>query len=62
MFWQEDGGFFFDSLADRSLKVRMRGSYDGAEPAGNSVAAGNLIRLARLRALMAGAMARVYEA
>jgi hypothetical protein len=50
LFWQDAGGFFYDSVADSSLKVRMRGSYDGAEPAGNSVAAHNLLRLARLRA------------
>ncbi len=50
LFWQDEGGFFYDSVADSSLKVRMRGSYDGAEPAGNSVAAHNLLRLARLRA------------
>ena len=50
LFWNETGGFFYDSVADSSLKVRMRGIYDGAEPAGNSVAAHNLLRLARLRA------------
>ncbi len=48
LFWEEDGGFFYDSAADSSLKVRMRGTYDGAEPAGNSVAAHNLLRLAHL--------------
>jgi len=50
LFWYEEGGFFYDSVADSSLKVRMRGTYDGAEPAGNSVAAHNLLRLSRLRA------------
>jgi uncharacterized protein len=49
LFWNDNGGFFYDSVADSSLKVRMRGIYDGAEPAGNSVAAHNLLRLARLR-------------
>jgi len=47
-FWNETGGFFFDSVADSSVRVRMRDKYDGAEPAGNSVAAHNLLRLAIL--------------
>lgn len=50
LFWQDEGGFFYDSVADPSLRVRMRGTYDGAEPAGNSVAAQNLLRLSCLRA------------
>ncbi len=49
LFWNEKGSFFFDSAADSSVKVRMRDKYDGAEPAGNSVAAHNLLRLALLR-------------
>ncbi len=49
LFWHEGGGFFYDSVADSRLKVRMRGTYDGAEPAGNSVAAHNLLFLADLR-------------
>jgi hypothetical protein len=49
LFWNEEGGFFFDSVADPSVKVRMRDQYDGAEPAGNSVAALNLSRLGQLR-------------
>ena len=48
LFWNEPGGFFFDSAADSSIKVRMRDKYDGAEPAGNSVAAHNLLRLSVL--------------
>jgi uncharacterized protein YyaL (SSP411 family) len=48
LFWNETGNFFFDSVADSSVKVRMRDKYDGAEPAGNSVAAHNLLRLALL--------------
>jgi len=50
LFWHESGGYFYDSAADPSLKLRMRGMYDGAEPAANSVAAHNLLRLSRLRA------------
>jgi uncharacterized protein len=49
LFWDERGGFFFDSPADPQVKIRMRVSYDGAEPAGNSVAALNLLRLGYLR-------------
>ena len=48
LFWDEAGSFFFDSVADSSIKVRMRDQYDGAEPTGNSVAAHNLLRLALL--------------
>ncbi len=40
LFWNEKGGFFFDSVADPSVKIRMRASYDGAKPTANSVAAG----------------------
>ncbi|MEJ2056818.1 MAG: thioredoxin domain-containing protein [Desulfofustis sp.] len=49
LFWNEDGAYFFDSFSDPTLKVRMRAEYDGAEPAGNSVAALNLIILGHLR-------------
>jgi hypothetical protein len=49
LFWNEDGGYFFDSVDDPTLKVRMRSEYDGAEPAGNSVAALNLLLLGQLR-------------
>ncbi len=48
-FWDEKGGFFYDSPTDPSVSIRMRGSYDGAEPAGNSVAALNLLRLGQLQ-------------
>jgi uncharacterized protein YyaL (SSP411 family) len=48
LFWNETGGFFFDSAADSSIKIRMRERYDGAEPAGNSVAVHNLLRLGQL--------------
>jgi uncharacterized protein len=49
LFWDDKEGNFFDSVADPDIKVRMRGGYDGAEPAGNSVAARNLLRLAQLQ-------------
>jgi len=49
LFWNERQNFFFDSVTDPSIKVRMRAQYDNAEPAGNSVAALNLIRLGQLQ-------------
>jgi uncharacterized protein YyaL (SSP411 family) len=45
-FWDENGGGYFSSAAgDPHLLVRMKEDYDGAEPAANSVAALNLLRL-----------------
>jgi len=41
-------GFFDTSGRDNTVLVRMKEQYDGAEPAGNSVAAMNLIRLSRM--------------
>jgi uncharacterized protein len=49
LFWDAaDGGFFETSGRDPSVLVRMKEAYDGAEPAGNSVAAMNLLRLTEL--------------
>jgi hypothetical protein len=48
LFWNEKEGFFFDSVADPSVMIRIRDKYDGAEPTGNSVAAHNLLRLAQV--------------
>ena len=48
LFRDEKGGAFFDSLQDPTVVVRMKGDYDGAEPAANSIAAKNLVRLGRL--------------
>ena len=48
LFWDEKEGGFFDSLQDPTVVVRMKGDYDGAEPAANSIAAENLVRLGRL--------------
>jgi uncharacterized protein YyaL (SSP411 family) len=44
----KDGGFFATSGRDPSVLLRMKDDYDGAEPAGSSVAALNLLRLAEL--------------
>lgn len=46
IFWDDNrGGFFDTSGEDASVLVRTKEQYDGAEPAGNSVAAMNLLRL-----------------
>jgi len=42
VFWDEKNKGFFDSVRDESVPVRMKGQYDGAEPAGNSISASNL--------------------
>ena len=47
-FWDEnEGGLFFTGTYSEELLVRKKDAYDGAMPSGNSVAALNLIRLAR---------------
>lgn len=47
-FWDEKkGGFFFTGTYSEKLLVRKKEAYDGAMPSGNSVAALNLVRLAR---------------
>lgn len=46
LFWDADRGGYFNSRADDpTVIVRLKEDYDGAEPAPNSVAAMNLIRL-----------------
>ncbi len=48
-FWDaENGGFFYTGDDHRNLIARTKPTYDGAEPAGNSVAAEALVRLAKL--------------
>jgi uncharacterized protein YyaL (SSP411 family) len=45
---REHGAFFSSTAGDASLVLRVKEDYDGAEPSGNSVAAGNLLRLAQI--------------
>ncbi len=47
---EENGGFFFNGKDAEQLVSRPKELYDGATPSGNSVAAYNLIRLAKLTA------------
>ncbi len=44
----ETGGFYFTPADGEAMIVRTREIYDGAIPSGNSAAAVNLVRLARL--------------
>jgi len=49
LFWDSaEGGFYDTSGKDPSILVRMKESYDGAEPTGNSMAAIVLLRLFHL--------------
>jgi len=49
LFWDTgNGGFFFTAADNEELLIRQKEIYDGAIPSGNSVAAENLVRLARL--------------
>jgi uncharacterized protein YyaL (SSP411 family) len=45
---REAGGYFTTSGADKSVLLRVKDDQDGAEPAGNSVAALNLLRLSQM--------------
>jgi uncharacterized protein YyaL (SSP411 family) len=44
---KEQGGFFYTSHDHEKLFARSKDQYDGAQPAGNSLAASNLVRLGR---------------
>jgi uncharacterized protein YyaL (SSP411 family) len=45
---KDRGGFYFSGRDNESLMTRSKELYDGATPSGNSVAALNLLRLARM--------------
>ena len=49
LFWDDAGGGYFQTPpGDKSILMRMRDAYDGAEPSANSIAAMNLLRLAEM--------------
>jgi uncharacterized protein YyaL (SSP411 family) len=49
LFWDKaHGGFFFTAEDNEELLTRQKEVYDGAIPSGNSMAAENFVRLARL--------------
>ena len=49
IFWDQQGGGFFDNTGeDKSILLRTKDDYDGAEPSGNAVAAMNLLRLSQI--------------
>jgi len=51
LFWDEErGGLFFTGNDAERLIIRSKEIYDGATPSGNSVAALNLLRLAKITA------------
>jgi hypothetical protein len=59
LFWdQESGGWFSTTGLDRSVLLRMKEDYDGAEPSATSVSVGNLLVLVHLTG-DAGYMERV---
>ncbi len=47
-FWDAKQGGFYNTKPDEAILLRIKDSYDGAEPAANSVAALDLLRLAQL--------------
>jgi len=50
LFWDSEGvgGYFMSAAGDDSIVLRLKENQDGAEPAANSVAAVNLLRLSSL--------------
>jgi uncharacterized protein YyaL (SSP411 family) len=55
-FWDEErGGYFTSQSGDANIVLRLKESYDGAEPAASSVAAVNLLRFGAVFDRAAGA-------
>jgi hypothetical protein len=49
LFWDtKNGGFFFTNMSADKAVPKLKQTYDGAAPSGNSVALYNMLRLARL--------------
>ncbi|KAG0724241.1 Spermatogenesis-associated protein 20 [Chionoecetes opilio] len=49
LFWDPQGtGYYLNRPGDASILLRIKEDQDGAEPSGNSVSAGNLVRLSPL--------------
>jgi hypothetical protein len=49
LFWDERaGGYFSTTGADKTVLLRMKDDYDGAEPSANSISVSNLLRLAQM--------------
>lgn len=47
LFWDtEHHGYFYSQANSRNVVIRLKDDHDGAEPCGNSVTTGNLLRLA----------------
>lgn len=47
LFWDpEHFGYFYSQANARNVVIRLKDDHDGAEPCGNSVTTGNLLRLA----------------
>lgn len=46
LFWDNtNDAYFFSEENSRNVVVRLKDDHDGAEPCGNSIAVGNLVRL-----------------
>ncbi len=48
LFWDDQGGGYFTTAPGAAVLMRIKDESDGAEPAGNSIAAMNLLRLGHM--------------